>query len=44
MYEIAIFLYLWFFKFNTRKEATRLSTGAIIRDRPPGVNSFTVAM
>lgn len=32
VYEITLFLCLWSFKFNTRKEATKLSVGATVRD------------
>lgn len=38
VYEIIIFLCLWSFKFSSRKEATKLSIGALIRDRTQGLN------
>lgn len=36
MYEITIFLYLWFFKFNTRKEAAKLSAELLSGTDPRG--------
>lgn len=38
VYEVIIFLCLWSFKFSSRKEATKLSIGALIRDRTQGLN------
>lgn len=36
VYEIIIFSCLW--SFNSKKEATKLSIGALVRDRTQGLN------